>query len=145
MGQVLSQFVKAAPGAVLKTSLGMMSKAFDDVVITKEDWDAIAAEVERTLVAGQGGAPGLGAAGGGAPGVPTGAPPAGGPPGAEGGPQPMQVAQMVVQALSQLPPPMLKGIGMALAQGVPPQQIFQQMLQAQAQGGGAPPPQQGVA
>ena len=53
---------------------------------------------------------------------------------------------MVVQALTQLPPQMLKGIGMALAQGVPPAQIFQQILASQAQGGGAPPqPQQGAA
>jgi hypothetical protein len=146
VGQVLSQYVKAAPAAVLKTSLGMMSKAFDDVTITKEDWDSIAAEVERTLVAGQGGAPGLGAAGGGTAAPPGASPTAGGAPPQGGAPQPMQVAQMVVQALTQLPPQMLKGIGMALAQGVPPAQIFQQILASQAQGGGAPPqPQQGAA
>jgi hypothetical protein len=122
-----------------------MSKSFDDVNITKEDWEAIAAEVERTLVAGQGGAPGLGAAGGGQAAPPSAGPSAGGAPNVAGGaPQPMQVAQMVVQALSALPPPMLKGIGMALAQGVPPAQVFQQILAAQAQGGGAPP-QQGAA
>jgi hypothetical protein len=43
----------------------------------------------------------------------------------------MQVAAMVVQALQQLPPPVLQAIGQALAQGVPPAQIFQQMLQSQ--------------
>ena len=52
----------------------------------------------------------------------------------------MQVAAAVVQALSQLPPPVLQAIGGALAQGVPPQQIFQQMLASQgsnAQGAAA--------
>jgi hypothetical protein len=57
----------------------------------------------------------------------------------------MQVAQMVVQGLSQLPPQMLKAIGMALAQGVPPAQIFQQMLQAQGGAGGPPQPIAGEA
>jgi len=142
VGQVLSQYVKAAPAAVLKTTLSMMSKAFDDVMVSKEDWEAIAAEVERTLVAGQGGAPGLGASGGGSAPPPSGGPPMpGGAPDA-GGAQPMQVAQMIVQGLSQLPPQMLQAIGQALAQGVPPAQIFQQMLAAQ--GGGAPPPQAGA-
>jgi hypothetical protein len=47
----------------------------------------------------------------------------------------MQVAAAVVQALQQLPPPVLQAIGNALSQGVPPAQIFQQMLQAQGSNG----------
>jgi hypothetical protein len=50
----------------------------------------------------------------------------------------MQVAAAVVQALQQLPPPVLQAIGQALAQGIPPAQIFQQMLSSQGGGGGAP-------
>jgi hypothetical protein len=82
----------------------------------------------------QGGAPGQQPA----PGAP---PPQGMPPGADAGAPPpgatpqgggMQVAAAVVQALQQLPPPVLQAIGGALAQGIPPAQIFQQMLQAQA-------------
>lgn len=134
VGQVLAQYVRAAPAAALKATFNMMSKAFDDFIITKEDWDAIAQEVQQTLMAGQGGAPGLGTGGGGAS--------QGQPPGSVQQPQPgaggMQVAAMVVQALQQLPPPVLQAIGQALAQGVPPAQIFQQML-ASTQGGGGRP------
>jgi hypothetical protein len=76
----------------------------------------------------QGGAPGQASAGGGAP---QAGPPQQSAPQAGGG---MQAAAMVVQALQQLPPPVLQAIGQALAQGVPPAQIFQQMLASQ--GGG---------
>ena len=108
----------------------MMSKAFDDFIISKEDWDAIEQEVAQMAQSQQGGAPGQQPGGPGAPqpAASGGAPQAGG-----GG---MQVAATVVQALSQLPPPVLQAIGQALAQGVPPAQIFQQMLASQ---GGAPP------
>ena len=139
VGQVMAQYVRAAPASALKVSLDMLSKAFDDFMITKEDWDSIEAEVARMATSQQGGAPGQQA-----PSPPGGAP---GPAstGAMPGPQPgapqtgggMQVAAAVVQALQQLPPPVLQAIGNALAQGIPPAQIFQQMLQAQA-GGGQP-------
>jgi len=132
VGQVMAQYVRAAPASALKVSLDMLSKAFDDFMITKEDWDSIAAEVATMAQSQQGGAPGQQAPpGGGAsgpaspgamPGPPSGAPQAGGG---------MQVAAQVVQALSQLPPPVLQAIGNALAQGVPPAQIFQQMLASQ--------------
>ena len=81
----------------------------------------------------QGGAPGQ--AGMGPSGMPGQQPSqGGGAPQAGGG---MQVAAAVVQALQQLPPPVLQAIGQALAQGIPPAQIFQQMLSSQ--GGGAQP------
>jgi hypothetical protein len=138
IGQVLSQYVKAAPATVLKTTLKLFSKAFDDMQMTKEDWDAIAQEVATTIAAGQGGAPGVQP--GGAPGGPMPPTPDGGPPmpnGGGGGGNPMQLAQVVVQALQQLPPPVLKAIGMALAQGAPPQAILAQMMQSQQAGAGA--------
>jgi hypothetical protein len=47
----------------------------------------------------------------------------------------MQVAAQVVQILQQLPPPVLQAIGSALAQGVPPAEIFKQMLQSQGSNG----------
>jgi len=83
-----------------------------------------------------GGAPGQQPMPGAAP--PQGAPPphavgAGAPPpGDTAGGGTMQVAAAVVQALSQLPPQLLQAIGGALAQGVPPKDIFQQMLASQA-------------
>ena len=54
VGQVMSQYVRAAPASALKVSLDMMSKAFDDFMITKEDWDAIAAEVQQMAQSQQG-------------------------------------------------------------------------------------------
>jgi len=136
IGQILSQYVKAAPATVLKASLRMFSEAFDGFTVTKEDWAAIDAEVEKTLLAGQGGAPGQ------QPNVPAappgdanaGATPAGAPPGG-----PLQLAVMVTKALEQLPPQVLQAIGVALAQGAPPQAILAQMLQASGAGGGGAP------
>jgi hypothetical protein len=136
---VMAQYVKAAPASALKVSLDMLSKAFDDFMISKEDWDSIEQEVAMMAQSQQGGAPGQQAG----PGQPMQAPPGaqpGMPPGGAAGAPPgggVQVAAMVVQALQQLPPPVLQAIGGALAQGVPPKEIFQQMLQAQAGGGAA--------
>lgn len=127
IGQVLSQFVKAAPAAVLTKTLEVFAVAFDDVIMQKEDWQKIEAEVVQTLQMGQGGAPGQNQAGPPQPGPPQ--PGAAGPPQAPGG-DPSQMAQVVVQALSSLPPQVLKAIGAALAQGASPQQVFQQMQQA---------------
>jgi hypothetical protein len=111
----------------------MMSEAFDDFVISKEDWDSIAAEVQQMAQSQQGGAPGQ------APSQQQGGPPSGGPEPAQPGAPPagggMQVAAQVVQILQQLPPPVLQAIGSALAQGVPPAEIFKQMLQSQGSNG----------
>ena len=135
VGQVMAQYVRAAPASALKVSLDMLSKAFDDFMISKEDWDSIEQEVAMMAQSQQGGAPGQQAG----PGQPMQAPPGAGwsatgtPPGGPAGAPPgggMQVAAIVVQALQQLPPPVLQAIGSALAQGVPPAEIFQQMLQA---------------
>jgi len=152
VGQVLSQFVKAAPRTVMKTTLDMFSKAFDDFMVQKEDWDTIDQEVMTTLQAGQGGAPGVGSSGGG---TNAAAPPASGAsprpgmiprpqPGAPQGPQGDvgQLAGMTANFLQALPPQMLRAIGIALQQGVPPMQIFQQILQTAAGTGGGPPMQQ---
>jgi hypothetical protein len=131
IGQVMAQYVRAAPASALKVSLKMLSEAFDDFVISKEDWDSIAAEVQMMAQSQQGGAPGQqqqgppvpSAAGGGMP-----MPPQPDAPQAGGG---MQIAAQVVQALQQLPPPVLQAIGGALQQGIPPADIFRQMLASQ--------------
>jgi len=128
VGQVMAQYVRAAPASALKVSLNMLSKAFDDFIISKEDWDAIEQEVAMMAQSQQGGAPGQGG-GNTSPSQPDNA---AGAPQAGGG---MQVAAAVVQALQQLPPPVLQAIGQALAQGVPPAEIFKQMLASQ---GGQP-------
>jgi hypothetical protein len=93
-------------------------------MISKEDWDNIEAEVAKMAQSQQGGAPGA---------LP-GAPPGGALPGPQAGGGPMPAVAMIVQALQQMPPPVLQAIGNALAQGIPPAQIFQQMMRS---GGGA--------
>lgn len=128
VGQVLAQYVRAAPASALKVTLDMLSKAFDDFIISKEDWDSIEAEVATMAQSQQGGAPGQAPGGSsGEPAMPGQAP--GGP--QQGGPPPMQIAAQVVQALQQLPPPVLQAIGNALSQGIPPAEIFRQMLASQ--------------
>jgi len=124
IGQVMAQYVRAAPASALKVSLDMMSKAFDDFMVSKEDWMKIEQEVMMMAQSQQGGAPGQAgvAPGGGQPMPQPGAPQAGG-----GG----NVVAAVIQALQSLPPPVLQAIGNALAQGIPPAQIFQQMLASQ--------------
>jgi hypothetical protein len=130
IGQVMAQYVRAAPASALKVSLKMMSEAFDDFVISKEDWDSIAGEVQMMAQSQQGGAPGQGQQGA-PPGGPP--PPDSGPPMQAGGG--VQIAAQVVQILQQLPPPVLQAIGSALAQGVPPAEIFKQMLASQGSNG----------
>ena len=58
VGQVMAQYVRAAPASALKVSLDMLSKAFDDFMISKEDWDSIEQEVAQMAQSQQGGAPG---------------------------------------------------------------------------------------
>lgn len=122
IGQVLAQFVKAAPAAVLTKTLEVFEAAFDDVNMQKEDWDKIKEEVISTLQMQQGGAPGQNQAGG-MPGQPS-------QPGQLPQGQPPNPAQAIVQELSALPPPVLKAIGNALVQGVSPAEIFQQIQQS---------------
>jgi len=46
-GQVLGQFVNAAPGPVLKVMLQVMEKAFDEVTMREEDWTELIASIEQ--------------------------------------------------------------------------------------------------
>lgn len=103
VGQILSQYVRAAPRVVLPISLRMMEEAFDGITIQRQDWEAL-----ETAIVDEGGA--------------------GGPQGQPGSGDPKQIAIMVTQALSQLPPPVLQAIGKALAQGATPQEILATMM-----------------
>lgn len=61
LGQVLGQFVNAAPEVVLRIMLEVMQEAFDEVVIQDDDWDkikdAIANRAAGQSAPQQGGAP----------------------------------------------------------------------------------------
>lgn len=128
VGQILSQFSRAAPGSVLKVTLRLFAEAFDDLEIRQEDWDAIAQEAASVV---QQGAPPLP---GGGPGAPSaGQPPGSMPAGAPGGGAPPSPLADVMQALAQMPPPLAKAVGLMLARGVPPQAIVQQLSQTQGQ------------
>jgi hypothetical protein len=134
VGQILSQFSRAAPASVLKVTLRLFSEAFDDMEIRQEDWDAITEEAGKVLAQGAPQQPG-GMPNGAQPQTP-GAQPPGGPPGngmPPGGVGGNPIAE-VAAALSSLPPQLLKALGMMLAQGVPPQAILQHLQQTQAQG-----------
>lgn len=48
MGQILGQFVNASP-VVVMVALKMFEKAFDDVVITAEDWEMIMQSIQQAM------------------------------------------------------------------------------------------------
>lgn len=54
VGQVLGQFAATAPGPVIKVLLNIFSQAFDEIVMTKEDWE----ELEQSIFQQQAASPG---------------------------------------------------------------------------------------
>lgn len=59
----VGQFATAAPGATLMIMLKVLSKAFTEINIKQEDWDALAQEVQANLTRGQSTGGGVGAEG----------------------------------------------------------------------------------
>ncbi|MAG26321.1 hypothetical protein CMI47_12295 [Candidatus Pacearchaeota archaeon] len=125
LGQVLGQFVNAAPGPVLKVMLEVMQEAFDEITMREEDWQELIDAVMQQAGAEQT-TPGDGAQGG------------------------LEVAnaspEQLKQLLAQLPPEVKQEVQAAIQSGVPPQQALQAALAQQPQGGngsaspqGAPP------
>jgi hypothetical protein len=123
-GQVLGQFVNAAPGPVLKVMLQVMEKAFDEVTMREEDW----AELQQALEQQAGGGEGQGQ------GQPTNG--QAGPDVASASPEQLQ------QLLAQLPPAVKQQVQAAIKSGVSPQKALQAaMKQAQQQQTQQPPAQ----
>lgn len=117
MGQVLGQFVNAAPKPVISVMLETMRGAFNDV-IPDEHWQMIMQQVAGTPdqgsappAAAEGGAPPQQGAGGGAP--------------AQG--DPIAAIEQVVDAL---PPEAKQALGMAMARGVPVREALTRIAQA---------------
>lgn len=52
VAQAIGQFAQAAPGTTLKLMLRVLEKAFTEVVIKPEDWDALEAEIMANLQRG---------------------------------------------------------------------------------------------
>lgn len=123
MGQVLGQFVNAAPQPVLMTLLNTLRGAFNDV-IPDEQWQSIMDAL------GQGAAGGAQPAQGGGEGGP---PQEGQQPTQAGGGDPIAAVEQIVDGL---PPEAKQALGMAMARGVPVREAFERILgqiQQQAQ------------
>lgn len=117
VGQALGQFAKAAPGAVLKVTLKLFEKAFDEIEI--DDWDAIDREVEAQLQQGQP-----------QPGMPQPQPGGGG-----------QLPPEIEQAVQSLPPQLQQAFAAIVQKGVPPEQALAAIQQEMNGGGNSPGPQ----
>ena len=129
-GQVLGQFVNAAPGPVLKIMLQVMEKAFDEVTMREEDWQELAEAIQQQAQAGAGGQ--------GGPAGPTG--PAEGQP---GGANDISTAspEQLKQLLEQLPPEIKQQVQSAIQSGVSPKEALAaalQQMQAQQESQGQP-------
>ena len=112
-GQVLGQFVQAAPGPVLKMMLQVMEKAFDEVTMREEDWQELQEAIEQQ--AGQEQPPAEGQAGG-KNDISTASP------------------EQLKQVLAALPPELKQQVKSAIDSGVKPAQALQSAMQQAQQG-----------
>ena len=115
MGQVLGQFVNAAPGPVLKVMLQVFQEAFDEVTITDEDWEELISVIDQQSQ-GQGQE-------------------TGGPDTSTASPEELR------QMLAQLPPEVKEQVQASIDSGVSPQDALQAALE-QTQGQAQQPPAQ---
>jgi hypothetical protein len=121
-GQVLGQFVNAAPGPVLKVMLQVMEKAFDEVTMREEDWTELIESIEQQAGGDQ--------------------------QGQQGQQQGQDVAgaspEQLQEMLAQLPPEVKQQVQSAIQSGVSPQKALQGAMKQAANGGqpAAPPPPQ---
>ena len=127
LGQVLGQFVNAAPGPVLKIMLEVMQEAFDEVTIREEDWNTILQAVEQQAGAQQ-------------QGPQQGAPQQGQPQQPQQGGQQQIPPDQLQQILQQLPTEVKAQVAQAIDGGMPPQEALQAAM-AQMQQQPQPPMQ----
>ncbi len=121
LGQVLGQFVNAAPQVVMRIMLQALEQAFDEIVVTDEDW----VEIKEAIA---------GAAAGGPPATGEGAPAAAAPAGAGaatgGAPNGQDQIQQLEQMIDSLPPQAKQAIGLAISRGAPIRQTLEAVLAA---------------
>lgn len=136
MVQTMGQFAKAGAGASIIIALKVLQRAFDDVTITKEDWNFLQQSIQSELQRGAASGPGAGPANaGGPPATPQ--QPAGAAGQQQGAAIPAQeIAQVLsqaTQAINALPPQMKlglsKALGTALAKGVPIEEALPRIVQ----------------
>lgn len=116
IGQVLGQFGKAVPAAVL-VMMKVFERAFDEVVITEEDWAMIRQSIQTQMDAQQQQAQ----------------PDPQQPPQPPENPQGDQIAEME-QMFNQLPPQAKKAVGEATSRGVPIRQAMEEIMMRVKQG-----------
>lgn len=119
LGQVVGQFANSSPTALLVV-LKMFERAFDEVIITKEEWEAISASIEQKVQAEN--QPTQSQA---QPQSPQGQ----GTPGGEGGQPQGDMLSQVEQIIDTLPPQLREALGTMIAQGTPVRQAVQQVAQ----------------
>ena len=108
VAQALGQFAKSAPKSTLIVALKMFEQAFDEIVITDEDWRMLRDETEAAMNG-------------------TGDPAMAGQP-QPGGGDPQQAMQAAVQLLDSLPDNIRRAIGNALAQGASAEEIATELM-----------------
>lgn len=115
LSQALGQFASAAPVAIL-VALKVMERAFDEVVIRKEDWDLIIQSIEAQLQRGNSN-PQTGGANGGQ--------------NAGGNPEQAQgdIIQQVEQMVDNLPEQARQFLGQMIAQGTPLREAVGQVVE----------------
>jgi hypothetical protein len=115
-GQVLGQFVNAAPGPVLKVMLQVMEKAFDEVTMREEDWTELISSIEQQAGGEQGqGQQAQGGNGQAGPNIASASP------------------EQLQQILAQLPPEVKQQVQSAIQSGVSPEKALQSAMQQQPQ------------
>ena len=115
IGQVLGQFASASPVAII-IALQVFEKAFDEVIISAEDWQLVRQSIEAQLQQpAQGGGEGQPAQ----PGQPN---------GADNSAVIEDALTQFAQLIDSLPPEARKAIGLALAQGAPFEEILEQVM-----------------
>ena len=114
-GQVLGQFVNAAPGPVLKVMLQVMEKAFDEVTMREEDWTELIASIEQQAGGEQQPQQTQGGNGQAGPAIASASP------------------EQLQQVLAQLPPEVKQQVQSAIQSGVSPEKALQSAMQQQPQ------------
>jgi len=115
LGQVLGQFVNAAPGPVLKVMMKVMQEAFDEITMREEDWEELITAVEEQSQQGQGGGQQQPQPGQEDPGLSTASP------------------EQIKEILAQLPPEAKQQVQSAIQSGVSPQEALEAAISQQQQ------------
>ncbi len=114
IGQVLGQFINAAPGPVLTIMLKMFEQAFDEIIIKADDWKMIEDAIAQTQAQQQ---PQQGVQ----------------QQQDQSGQQQSQGQPDISQILSKIPPELKQSIAKLIQSGVPADQAIQQVMGQQPQ------------